>query len=261
MQKNTAAVPPDVNTPQGIPQWMQRTNILIGSEKVKRLMNANVLVVGLGGIGGIATEMLVRTGVGKMTIVDNDTVDTTNRNRQVPALESTVGQRKATVLAKRLKDINPDLDLTVIEEFVADGKAVKLVESQQYTYALDCIDTLSAKCFFIRACVNAHLPVATAMGAGGKVLPECVMVSDISESKICRFAQAVRKRLSKWDIRTGIPVVYSTEQIDRSRLIPTPESLKKNIIGTISYMPTIFGCTLASVVIRYPTPHPRPIPH
>jgi len=234
----------------GIPVWMQRTNILFGEEKINKLRSAHVLVVGLGGVGGLAAEMIARAGVGKMTIVDHDTVDTTNRNRQVPALSSTVGKYKAEVLAERLKDINPDLDLVVKREFLGEGNTYSLIQEGKFTYVLDCIDSLTSKCWLIRACVENNTPIASSMGAGAKSNPSCVHITDISESKYDGFAAAVRRRLSKWGIKHGIPVVYSTEEIDKSRLIHTPNAVKKTIVGTVSYMPTTFGALLSSIVIR-----------
>jgi len=235
---------------KAVPHWMQRTSILFGPEKIKKLMNANILLVGLGGVGGVVAEMLVRAGIGSITLVDNDIVDDTNRNRQIPALYSTVGAPKTLSLSNRLKEINPDLKMTLIQEFVKDGKAFQIISAQKYDYAIDCIDTLSSKCWFIRHCVENNLRVVTALGAGGKSDPFKIVSADISESQTCHLARQVRKRLAKWNIRTGIPVVYSTEEVDGSRLIPTPNELKKNIIGTVSYMPAAFGCALASIVIR-----------
>eukprot|EP01125_Pyxidicula_operculata_P001420 TRINITY_DN11316_c0_g1_i1.p1 TRINITY_DN11316_c0_g1~~TRINITY_DN11316_c0_g1_i1.p1 ORF type:complete len:345 (-),score=90.16 TRINITY_DN11316_c0_g1_i1:26-1027(-) len=234
-----------------VPHWLGRTNILLGEEKVTKLLNANVLVVGLGGVGGICAEMIARAGVGKMTIVDADTVDPTNRNRQIPALSSTEGKPKASVLAERIKDVNPDLDLTVLEEYISDGRAWEILEAQKYDYAVDCIDTLSCKAWFIRACWEKKIPFVASMGAGGKVDPTLVKVIDISQTKHCHLAHSLKRRLKKWGIDKGFPVVWSSEKPDMSRVISTPnDPKKKSVIGTISYMPAVFGCTVASVVIR-----------
>jgi len=242
-------IPPIVSAPD-VPQWMQRTKILMGEAKVQKLITSHVMVVGLGGVGGIAAEMIVRAGVGTMTIIDNDTVDPTNKNRQIPALSSTVGNHKVIVMEARLKDINPDLKLEIKGEFLGEGNTYPLVTAQKYDYVLDCIDTLTAKCWLIRACIENNIPVATSMGAGGKTDPTLVHISDISESKFCNFAASVRRRLGKWGIKSGIPVVYSTEEIEPTSFIRTPNQVKKTTMGTISYMPAIFGCMLASVVIR-----------
>lgn len=230
---------------------MARTNVLLGEESVQRLMKANVLVVGLEGVGGIAAEMVARAGVGKMTIVDADTVDPTNRNRQVPALSSTEGRLKADILGQRLMDINPELDLTIIPEYIKDERIYELLDKGKFDYAMDCIDTLSPKVYFIEACVQRKIPLVCSMGAGGKLDPTQVRIADFSRSYNCNLARYVRKRLHRMGIYRGVTCVYSTERADQSRIIPTPEDTrKKSVIGTISYMPAVFGCTCASVVIR-----------
>ena len=234
-----------------IPYWMSRTQLMLGDETVAKLMRKNVLVIGLGGVGGICAEMIVRAGVGKMTIVDNDTVDLSNINRQIPALHSTASLPKAQVLAQRLKDINPELDLTVQEIFIKDDITKNLLESAQWDYVVDCIDTLSAKVFLIKGCLDRQLPIVSSMGAGGKVDPSQIQVSDISKTKICNLARYVRKRLQNLGIKKGLKVVFSPEKADQDKIIVTEKAYpKKSIIGTLSYMPAMFGCTVASVVIR-----------
>jgi tRNA threonylcarbamoyladenosine dehydratase len=234
-----------------IPYWMSRTQLLLGDEPVARLMNKNVLVVGLGGVGGICAEMIARAGVGKMTIVDADTVDLSNGNRQIPALHSTAGKLKAEVMAERLKDINPALDLTVKVLYIKDELTDQLLDEQQFDYAVDCIDTLSPKVFFIKACLDRKIPIVSSLGAGGKIDPSMVQVTDISKTYQCNLAAYVRKRLHSLGIYKGLTVVFSAEKVDQSKIIETEKAFpKKSIIGTISYMPAIFGCTAASVVIR-----------
>lgn len=234
-----------------IPYWMSRTQLMLGDETVAKLMRKNVLIIGLGGVGGICAEMIVRAGVGKMTIVDNDTVDLSNINRQIPALHSTASLPKAQVLAQRLKDINPELDLTVQEIFIKDDITKNLLESAQWDYVVDCIDTLSAKVFLIKGCLDRQLPIVSSMGAGGKVDPSQIQVSDISKTKICNLARYVRKRLQNLGIKKGLKVVFSPEKADQDKIIVTEKAYpKKSIIGTLSYMPAMFGCTVASVVIR-----------
>ncbi len=235
----------------GIPAWLSRTEVMMGEEKVQNLLSANVLVVGLGGVGGICAEMIARSGVGKMTIVDADVVEASNRNRQIPALISTDGQLKADVMAARIKDINPDIELTVIPEFIKDKRTVEILQSQKFDYAVDCIDTLSPKVFFIKACLDLKIPLISSMGAGGKFDPTKIEVIDISETYQCNLARYVRKRLKKHGINTGFKVVFSPEAADQSRIFETPKAFpKKSVIGTISYMPAAFGITCASVVVR-----------
>ena len=234
-----------------IPYWMSRTQLLLGDEQIGKLIDKNVLVVGLGGVGGICAEMIARAGVGKMTIVDGDTVDLSNGNRQIAALHSTEKKLKAVVIAARLKDINPAIDLTVIAEFIEEERTVEIVSSGNYDFAVDCIDTLTPKVWLIKTCVDRKIPIVSSLGAGGRVDPSQIQVADISDSYKCKLARYVRKYLHKEGITTGVTVVFSPEEIDTDKVIVTEKAYpKKSIIGTISYMPAIFGCMAASVVIR-----------
>ena len=234
-----------------IPYWMSRTQLMLGDEKVEKLMSKNVLIIGLGGVGGICAEMIVRAGIGKMTIVDNDTIDASNINRQIPALHSTIKKSKAQVLAARLLDINPLLGLTIVEAFVEDETMIALIEKEPWHYVVDCIDTLSAKVDLIKGCMDRKLNIVSSMGAGGKLDPSQIKVTDLSKTYECNLARYVRKRLQALGIKKGLKVVFSSEKPDQSRIIETENAYpKKSIIGTLSYMPAIFGCTVASVVIR-----------
>lgn len=231
--------------------WMGRTELLLGNERLKKLVNSNVLVVGLGGVGGIAAEMIARSGVGKMTIVDADTVDPTNRNRQIPALKSTEGMVKAEVLAARLLDINPDLQLRVVPAYFRDQLTMDVLEGDTYDYALDCIDTLAPKVYYIKACVDKGIPIVSSMGAGSKVDPTLVRVADISETYNCHLARYTRKYLHRLGVYKGVKAVFSPEQkMAFSGIMLMQANNKKSAVGTISYMPTVFGCTVASVAIR-----------
>lgn len=234
-----------------IKSWMGRSQLLMGEERLEQLINKNVLVVGLGGVGGIAAEMIARSGVGKMTIVDADVVEETNRNRQMPALISTDGQLKTEVMAQRLMDINPDLELTVVSKFFRDDTTNEILDSQQFDYALDCIDTLAPKVFFIKACMDRKIPIVSSMGAGNKVDPTQIRVADISKTYNCHLAKYTRKYLYKFGIRKGLKVVFSPEQPASYMGIKLVDGQnKKSSPGTISYMPAVFGCTVASVAIR-----------
>lgn len=234
-----------------IPYWMSRTQLMLGDENLSNLMHKNVLVIGLGGVGGICAEMIVRAGVGKITIVDNDRVDASNINRQIQALHSTVDQPKAKVLSARLLDINPALDLTVKEMYIKDEITTELLNSAQWDYVVDCIDTLSSKVFLIKKCLDMKLPIVSSMGAGGKVDPSQIQVTDISKTYVCNLARYVRKRLQNLGVKKGLKVVFSPEKADQDKIIVTEKAFpKKSIIGTLSYMPALFGCTVASVVIR-----------
>jgi tRNA threonylcarbamoyladenosine dehydratase len=230
--------------------WLTRTELILGEEGLQRLKASNVLVVGLGGVGAYAAEMICRAGVGTMTIVDGDAIHPTNRNRQLPALTSTEGLAKAEVMGQRMKDINPDIKLTIIQEFIKDDKMVEILEIG-FDYVVDAIDTLSPKIFLIYHSLGRKLPVVSSMGAGGKFDPTRIAISDISETTNCTLARILRKRLHRLGIREGFSAVYSAEVIDKGRIVPTNgEQNKASIVGTISYMPAAFGIACASVVIR-----------
>lgn len=230
--------------------WDERTLLLLGEERHKSLKNSNVLVVGLGGVGAYAAEMLVRAGIGNLTIVDGDVVEMTNRNRQLPALVSTTGRAKTDILAERFRDINPDVNLSVLHEFLRDERTVELLDSQSFDFVVDCIDTLSPKVFLIYHAVQRGLKVVTSMGAGGKMDPSQVRIADISKSHDCKLARMVRKRLHRLGIRKGIQVVFSPEEVAEEAIRLESGQNKNSTVGTISYMPAVFGCFIASVVIR-----------
>jgi tRNA threonylcarbamoyladenosine dehydratase len=230
--------------------WLERTELLLGGDKLSRLKNSNVLVIGLGGVGAYAAELICRAGVGKMTIVDGDVVEITNRNRQLPALISNQGRSKAEVLGERFRDINPAIDLTVIMNYIKDESTIQLLESQKYDYVVDAIDTLSPKVFLIYHCMKRGIPIASSMGAGGKKDPSLVQIADISKSFGCRLARVVRKRLGRLGVHKGFKIVFSPEEVAEEVVRQEEGRNKKSTVGTISYMPPVFGCFLASIVIR-----------
>ncbi|HLO90804.1 MAG TPA: tRNA threonylcarbamoyladenosine dehydratase [Lentimicrobium sp.] len=233
-----------------IPQWQERTLLLAGQEKLEKLHKAHVLVCGLGGVGSYAAEQLVRAGIGQLTIVDGDTIHETNRNRQLPAMVSTHGDFKAVVVAERLQDINPDLKLMVIQEYIKDQRLVDILE-KGYDYVIDAIDTLSPKVYLIYHSVRLGIPLVSSMGSGGKFDPSLITVSDIDDTYNCKLAYYMRKRLHKLGIWKGFKAVYSPEVVSRDAVAPLEGELnKKSTVGTISYMPAMFGCYCASVVIR-----------
>ncbi len=230
--------------------WLSRTELLLGDEKLAMLKNSHVLVVGLGGVGAYAAEMICRSGIGSMTIVDGDTVHTSNRNRQLPALQSTEGRAKAEVMGQRLLDINSGLRLTIINEYIKDERMIEIID-KGYDYVVDAIDTLSPKVFLIYHTVNRKMPLVSSMGAGGKFDPLSVKISDISDTNNCSLARILRKKLHKLGVRNGFTAVWSPEEIDKEKVVPTNgEQNKASVVGTISYMPAIFGIACASVVIR-----------
>jgi tRNA A37 threonylcarbamoyladenosine dehydratase len=231
-------------------KWIERTDLLLGTERLEKLRTASVLVVGLGGVGAYAAEMLCRAGVGNLTIVDGDIVEETNRNRQLPALVSTQGKPKAEVLEQRFRDINPDVRLVVINDFLRDEKTMELLDNNHFDYVVDCIDTLSPKVFLIYHAFTRGLKVVTSMGAGGKMDPTQVRIADISKSHDCKLARVVRKRLHRLGIRKGITSVFSPEEVPEDAIRLEQSQNKNSTVGTISYMPAVFGCFVASVVIR-----------
>lgn len=233
-----------------VPHWQERTLLLTGQEKLEKLAKAHVLVCGLGGVGSYATEQLVRAGIGRLTIVDGDTIHETNRNRQLPALVSTHDAFKADVLGERLLDINPDLDLIIIKEYIKDESIIETLE-HGYDYVIDAIDTLAPKVYLIYHTLQAGMPLVSSMGSGGKLDPSLIKVNDIDETYNCRLAYYIRKRLHKLGIWKGFKAVYSPESVSRTAVAPLEgERNKKSSVGTISYMPAMFGCYCASVVIR-----------
>ena len=231
-------------------KWQERTALMLGDEDLEKLHKAHVLVIGLGGVGAYAAEQLCRAGIGQMTIVDGDVVEQTNRNRQLPALVSNEGKPKAEILGERFKDINPDLKIRIINEYLNEEQIIEVLHDATYNYVVDAIDTLTPKVFLIYHSLQAKLPIISSMGAGGKLDPSKVLQTDISKSYNCRLAKMLRKRLHKLGIRKGVKVVFSPEEVDPKRVRIEEGKNKKSAVGTISYMPPVFGCFCASVVIQ-----------
>ena len=230
--------------------WLERTELLLGGEKLDMLRRANVLIVGLGGVGAYAAEMIARAGVGRMTIADADTVNVSNINRQLAALHSTVGMPKAEVLSARLRDINPEIELTVVNEYIRDERTYELLDSARFDYVVDAIDTLSPKLALILASLERGYPLVSSMGAGAKTDPTLLEIADISKTHHCPLAHMLRKRLHKAGVRKGFRAVFSPEPIREGAMIVCEEQNKKSNVGTISYIPAMFGIGCASVVIR-----------
>ncbi|MFP9113805.1 ThiF family adenylyltransferase [Flavobacterium sp. RHBU_3] len=231
--------------------WQERAELLFKTEGLEKLKNSKVMVVGLGGVGSFAAEFIARAGVGNMTIVDGDTVDITNINRQLPALHSTVGEPKVKIVGDRLMDINPELNLTRIEEFLSPERAFELV-TPEFDYVLDCIDSITPKLNLIIAAKRKKVKIISNMGAGGKYEASKVRVADISKTDVCPLAKTVRKRLKKEGITKGVKAVFSVETPDESSLKMTNgQNFKKSFFGTNSWMPALFGLHAAETVICY----------
>ena len=221
-----------------------------GAPLLEKLRAAHVLVVGLGGVGAYAAEMIVRAGVGRMTVADADTVNPTNINRQLVALHSTVGRPKAEVLAERLRDINPTLELHVVDKYIKDEETDLLLDSARFDYAVDAIDTLSPKLALILGALKRGIPLVSSMGAGAKTDPTRLEIEDISRTHHCPLAHMLRKRLHKAGVRSGFKAVFSAEPVREGATILCEEQNKKSNTGTISYLPALFGIGCASVVVR-----------
>lgn len=232
------------------PGWQERTIQLLGQQSYKRLAESKVLVVGMGGVGSAAAEMICRSGVGRMTIIDADTVEPSNINRQIPATHASLHRKKAEVMGERLMEINPGLQLTVINEYIKEEKIPEILQ-ESFDYVVDAIDTLTPKIYLIYHTVNRGLKLASSMGSGGKLDPSQISITDFGDTYNCRLAYNLRKKLRKLGVHGGFKVVFSSEKVARETIIPLEgEPNKKSTVGTISYIPVIFGCSLASIVIR-----------
>ena len=234
-----------------VPLWQQRSALLLKPENLERLKQSSVIVVGVGGVGAYAAELICRAGVGKITIADGDCIDPTNRNRQLPALSSTEGKSKVELMAARLRDINPDAEIIPIHRFLKDELTDEVL-APGFDYVVDAIDTLSAKVALISKCIRLNYPLVSSMGAGGKFDPTQVKITDISKTYQCPLAKVIRKRLHRQNIYKGFQAVFSAEEVPEHAIYSYEEEDGKNgsVVGTISYMPAVFGCCCASVVIR-----------
>ena len=230
--------------------WLARTELLIGKDALLKLTASHVVVVGLGGVGSYAAEFIARSGVGRMTTIDGDVVDPTNRNRQLPALATNHGMSKAMIMEERLKAINPEISLTVVKEFI-NPEMVRQQLNEKPDYIIDAIDSITPKITFIQMAYESKLPLVSSMGAGAKLDPTQLKVVDISKTWNCPFAQQIRKNLKKLGIAKGIKVVFSPENPNKESLMLTDgKNFKKSAYGTISYLPAVFGAVAASVAIR-----------
>ncbi|MEW6677921.1 MAG: tRNA threonylcarbamoyladenosine dehydratase [Pseudomonadota bacterium] len=236
--------------PAPVPPQFERTEILIGPAGVERLANCHVFLAGLGGVGSWCAEALARAGVGRLTLVDMDRVAASNINRQLPATLSTVGQFKTEVMARRIADINPDCRLTVLTEFITPDNVADLLPADA-DYVVDCIDSLNCKLALIETALHRQLPVAASMGAGNKLDPTRVRVTDVSRTLVDPLAREVRTRLRRRGIKKGVLCVWSDEPGRPPRPPePTPQGRARAVNGTISYLPPLFGLMLAGVVVN-----------
>ena len=237
-----------------IQPWQERTLLLMGEEALQKLSDAVVAVIGLGGVGAYAAEMLARAGVGRLILLDSDCVAESNKNRQLLALDSNMGRKKIEVMAARLRDINPSLELTLIEDYLTQDNVATLLGPIKPDFLVDAIDTLTPKLSLIHYCVNAGIPLVSSMGSGAKYDATKVRLTDLSKSYNCPLAYIVRKKLRKMGIEKGFPVVFSEELPDDNAIVETRgETNKKSQVGTVSYLPAVFGCVCAQAAIRHIT--------
>lgn len=235
--------------------WLERSELLIGKEKIDKLKKAHVLIVGLGGIGSFAAEFIARAGVGEMTIIDGDVFDPTNKNRQLTAVDSTIGKSKAGILAQRIKDISSEIKVNVIDEFVLPERVWEILHEYNPDYVMDCIDSVSPKLEWIIACKRLKIRIITHLGAGGKKDPSSVQVSNLENVYNCKLGAHIKKRMKRKNASfRGIKAVFSSEVQDKNSLKMTNGlNFKKSYYGTISYMPALFGLMGAAEVIDYLT--------
>lgn len=234
-----------------VEEWKERTGMIAGEEGLLRLENACVAVIGAGGVGGYAAEMIARAGVGHLIVLDSDSVSVTNKNRQILALDSTVGRPKCDVLKERLLDINPSLDLTVLKTYLDVDDVEPVLGGYRIDFLVDAIDTLSPKMALIKYCMDKGIPLVSSMGAGAKLDATKVRIADISKSFNCPLAFVVRKRLRRMGIRKGFDVVFSEELPVKEAIVECDERNKKSLVGTISYLPAVFGCICAQAALLH----------
>ena len=234
-----------------------RLKLLYGEGGLEQLKQASVAVFGLGGVGSYAVEALVRGGVGRLTLVDFDNVDITNSNRQVHAVDVTIGKPKALVMAERCRAINPQVQVEPLEEFYSQDNSAELL-GRGYDYVLDCIDHITAKLHLIETCVAEELPIISSMGAANKLDPGRILVADLAKTHNCRLARIIRRELRKRGIRGGVKTVYSTEEFrpleNGRRATDEPEAQnyqeQRAPLGSSSVVPPLFGLTMAGVVLQ-----------
>ncbi|WP_150467355.1 ThiF family adenylyltransferase [Francisella sp. SYW-9] len=237
-----------------IKEITERTGILVNNRGIERLESANIFIAGCGGVGSFVVEALARAGVGNLTIVDMDVVDPSNINRQLIALQSTIDMPKVEIMKKRIKDINPECNVNALETFINPENTNELLTQIKYDYVIDAIDTLNAKVNLVKTAHELGLKTISSMGAGGKTDPTQIKVADIYKTDVCALARAMRTRLKKQKVKKGIKAVFSTEKgispLPPKDPEPNQQGRSRATNGTLSYMPSLFGLTIAGIVIK-----------
>lgn len=247
--KTSPAAPVTPTDPDN--RWNDRTRTLLGDHAVDRLAKSRVLIVGAGGVGGYAAEMLARSGVGHLTLIDADNVDITNINRQIIATRSSVGLPKTELFISRFRDINPDISVKGMQTFLTSDNVAEILD-EGYDYIVDAIDTVAPKCALITEALRRKIPIISSMGAGGRTDPTRVVYSDLWSTAEDGLARAVRQRLKKngFTNKRKLKVVCSTEAPSRKAIIDLDLPNKRSSFGTLATIPSLFGIFLAAEVIR-----------
>ena len=221
---------------------LSRVEMVIGPEAVQKLNDATVAVIGLGGVGSYVAEALCRSGIGSFIIMDNDTVEPSNINRQLPALTSTIGRFKADIMAARMRDINPLCQIKVVKEFYKPGSFEQLFLNDKPDFIADAIDSTESKADLLMEAYSHGVPVISAMGTGNKLYPELLEIADISKTSVCPLARSMRKRLRDAGIAQGITVVYSHEE--------PQHAVAANVPGSMVFVPACAGLMMASYIVQ-----------
>lgn len=228
-------------------KFTQRTEVVIGEDGINRLADANVIVFGVGGVGSYAVEGLVRAGIGNLTIVDFDEVDITNINRQIPALNSTIGKYKVDIMRDRIKDINPDINLVTHKMFF-DESTSEILLNGDYDFVVDAIDVMKSKIHLIETCYKRGMNIISSMGMGNKLDPTKIEIDDLYKTEICPLAKVLRRELKKKGVKK-LKVVYSKEK-PRETGVSEEDGIKKRVNGSMSFVPSVGGLTIASYIVR-----------
>lgn len=228
-------------------KYKERTKIVIGQDGIDLLRNTNILVFGIGGVGSYVVEGLVRAGIGNLTIVDFDTVDITNINRQIPALHSTIGMNKTDVLEKRIKDINPEINLKCHTSLYNEDTSDTLLDGD-YDFVVDAIDMVPSKIHLIESCYKRGLNIISSMGMGNKLDPTMIEIADIHKTEMCPLAKIIRREAKNRGIKK-LPVVYSREK-PRDTGITQEDGRTKRVNGSMSFVPSCAGLIISSYIVR-----------
>lgn len=223
-----------------------RTRMLLGSDAMDILRKKTVAVFGVGGVGSYTAEGLTRCGVGRIILIDSDDIDITNINRQIHATIKTVGKPKVIIMAERMKEINPNIDVIPIKSFYSSETAEELL-LQSYDYVVDAIDTVSAKLDLVVRCSKMGIPIISSMGAGNKLDPTRFQVSDIYKTSVCPLAKVMRSELRKRGVER-LKVVFSTEAPIKS--LDSINENKKHVPASISFVPSVAGLIIAGEVVK-----------